>query len=401
MKRFASLLAAASIVGGGGALAVTDAAATASPGASSALPTLTVALTGTHGIAVSGSMVSGAVNVVSTYSGKGTGEFGIFRLSPGASFAQASNAVPSHHGDLNALTPYGSLFVDAAAPGSVQTVLTPGTYVALNITGNGPAAAEPFAVTPSSSPAALPAAAATETLDRVRLQGAQRAARRHHRPRAERRVPGPHGRPDRGAGTPATGRELITLLKAGKNRAARKLRKRVRQPDRSRVAGGDAAGGSQREARLLRPGVLHEHRGWSRPHAARDGAPDPGGQVNANGQLRPDAEAARLRSRGRRAGLLALAVMFSAGIHSALVPEHLKEMPPLGWSFIAAAAIGAALACALVASPEDQRFGQARRRVPRGRGARSGAVRDRQGSPASAVPLSRSRRSRWSARPAS
>jgi hypothetical protein len=76
--------------------------------------------------------------------------------------------------------------------------------------------------------------------------------------------------------------------------------------------------------------------------------------VNANGQLRPDAEAARLRSRGRRAGLLALAVMFSAGIHSALVPEHLKEMPPLGWSFIAAAAIGAALACALVASPEDQ-----------------------------------------------
>ena len=59
MKRFASLLAAASIVGGGGALAVTDAAATASPGASSALPTLTVALTGTHGIAVSGSMCRG------------------------------------------------------------------------------------------------------------------------------------------------------------------------------------------------------------------------------------------------------------------------------------------------------------------------------------------------------
>ena len=46
-------------------------------------------------------------------------------------------------------------------------------------------------------------------------------------------------------------------------------------------------------------------------------------------------EAARLRSRGRRTGLLALAVMFSAGMHLALVPEHLKEMPPLGWSFIA------------------------------------------------------------------
>ncbi len=64
-------------------------------------------------------------------------------------------------------------------------------------------------------------------------------------------------------------------------------------------------------------------------------------------------EAARLRSRGRRAGLLALAVMFSAGIHAALVPEHLQEMPPLGWSFIAAAALGVALAWALVAKPEN------------------------------------------------
>jgi len=31
----------------------------------------------------------------------------------------------------------------------------------------------------------------------------------------------------------------------------------------------------------------------------------------------------------KHTGLLALAVTFSAGIHAALVPEHLKEMPPL------------------------------------------------------------------------
>lgn len=49
--------------------------------------------------------------------------------------------------------------------------------------------------------------------------------------------------------------------------------------------------------------------------------------------------------------LLALLVTFSAGMHAALVPEHLKEMPPLGWSFIVAAVLGAALAVALVASP--------------------------------------------------
>ena len=56
------------------------------------------------------------------------------------------------------------MVVSADAPGTVQTVLTPGNYVALNLTGNGPAAnVAQFTVTQSSSPAALPAAAATET----------------------------------------------------------------------------------------------------------------------------------------------------------------------------------------------------------------------------------------------
>ena len=51
-----------------------------------------------------------------------------------------SSAVQSHHGDINALTPFGSLIVAADAPGTIQTVLTPGNYVALNLTGNGPSA---------------------------------------------------------------------------------------------------------------------------------------------------------------------------------------------------------------------------------------------------------------------
>jgi hypothetical protein len=58
----------------------------------------------------------------------------------------------------------------------------------------------------------------------------------------------------------------------------------------------------------------------------------------------------------KRTGLLALAVTFSAGIHAALVPEHLKEMPPLGYAFIAAAAIGGLLAWALVSRPNDRRL---------------------------------------------
>ena len=58
----------------------------------------------------------------------------------------------------------------------------------------------------------------------------------------------------------------------------------------------------------------------------------------------------------KRAGLLALAVTFSAGIHAALVPEHLREMPRLGYAFIAAATIGGVLAWALVSRPDDRRL---------------------------------------------
>jgi len=56
-----------------------------------------------------------------------------------------------------------------------------------------------------------------------------------------------------------------------------------------------------------------------------------------------------------RTGLLALAVTFSAGIHAALVPEHLEEMPPLGYAFIAAAVAGGLLALGLVSRPDDRR----------------------------------------------
>jgi hypothetical protein len=172
VKRFASRAIAVGALSLGLVVALGSGVASAIHArASSSLPTLNVALSGTTGVSVSGSMVSGAVNVTSTFSGKAPSgpnsngpTVGLVRLNPGATLQEAAGAVQSHKGDINALTPYGTLFVDASAPGTVQTTLTAGRYVALNITGNTPAFAT-FTVTQSSSPAALPAAATLKAIE--------------------------------------------------------------------------------------------------------------------------------------------------------------------------------------------------------------------------------------------
>ncbi|MGB8879526.1 MAG: hypothetical protein WCD11_24640 [Solirubrobacteraceae bacterium] len=158
MKRFASLIAVPAVVT---ACLFALAGGAAAASAASALPTLNLALTGKTGISVSGSEVSGAVNVVSTFTGKGQGQAALVRLNPALppaqALAQGFQAVQSHHGDLNALTALGDALVfDAGAPGTAQTVLTPGAWVALNVTGSGNPVFMPFTVSPSSSPAALP-----------------------------------------------------------------------------------------------------------------------------------------------------------------------------------------------------------------------------------------------------
>lgn len=57
-----------------------------------------------------------------------------------------------------------------------------------------------------------------------------------------------------------------------------------------------------------------------------------------------------------RTGLLALAVAVSAGTDIGLTPQHLKETPRLGYSFIVAAVLGIAIAVALVSRPGDRRI---------------------------------------------
>lgn len=219
MRRLASLLAVASAFVGVVALSLSGGAAAAT---ASSLPTIKIALTGTKGVSVSGAEVSGAVSVVSTFSGKGQGGVGLVRLNPGSSLQQAVGAVQSHHGDLNALTPYGSLFVDADAPSTVQTVLSPGSYVALNVTGNGSPAFATFTVTRSSAPAALPAASATETA----IEFAFRGPTVLHDGTIVRSQNGGwlvHMIDLIGVRNATTGRQVIALLRAGKGGKAMKL----------------------------------------------------------------------------------------------------------------------------------------------------------------------------------
>ena len=209
--------------------ALTITAATLLPGgasgasAASALPALNVAVAGKTGIAVSGSEVSGAVSISSTFSGKGQGGYGLVRLNQGVSFAEALHAVQSHHGDPNALTPFGSILVSADAPGTVQTVLAPGNYVALNLTGNGPAAnVAQFTVTPSSSPAALPAPAATETSIEFGFKG-PKVLHDGTLVRAENGGYLVHMDVLIGARNKRGAQKIAALLKAGKDNKAHKL----------------------------------------------------------------------------------------------------------------------------------------------------------------------------------
>ena len=65
---------------------------------------------------VSGTLQSGAVDVVSTTTGEAEGEPMLVRLDPGVTFAEASAAVAAHKGDPNYLDPYGAIVFDVYSP---------------------------------------------------------------------------------------------------------------------------------------------------------------------------------------------------------------------------------------------------------------------------------------------
>ena len=143
----------------------------AAPAASGAatLPTLNISVTKTS-VAVSGSTVSGAVNVVTT-AAKGLKEPAgvLVLLKPGVTVAEFEAFTKSKQfSDPNNVSKLGAIVFDAEGkPGGTseaQTVLQPGNYVALNAEGESPGNPPhtTFTVTAAPAPAALPAAQAVE-----------------------------------------------------------------------------------------------------------------------------------------------------------------------------------------------------------------------------------------------
>lgn len=101
-------------------------------------------------------------------------------------------------------------------------MLTPGSYVALNITGNGEPAFQQFTVTQSSSPAALPAARTTQSAIEFAFRGA-RVLHNGTVARAQNDGYLVHMITLIGVRNQATGKNVVGLLQAGKDRRAQRL----------------------------------------------------------------------------------------------------------------------------------------------------------------------------------
>lgn len=148
------------VAAGGLALASGSAAASSAKG----LPVLTLSMNGSA-ITVGGSTTSGAVNVRSTVSGERQGRAILVRINKGVTQAQFVKALQMASKDPNAVQPVGAIVFDSATrkgqTSNVQTALAPDRYAALDVAGKGQPRVAMFTVSKSSSPAKLPAAAAT------------------------------------------------------------------------------------------------------------------------------------------------------------------------------------------------------------------------------------------------
>jgi hypothetical protein len=122
-----------------------------------ALPVITVKMTGKK-ITVGGALVSGGVRVVSTVTGEPAGGPTFIRLNPGVTVAQFFKAA---QGDPNNVALIASIVFSPPAnkgTSSAQVSLRPGHYVAVDLAPSPPAMpVTTFKITKSPSAATLPA----------------------------------------------------------------------------------------------------------------------------------------------------------------------------------------------------------------------------------------------------
>jgi len=138
------------------------------------LPSLDLAVT-KNNVVVSGSEVSGPVNVVATVTGEASDVPGLVLLKPGVTAAQFGKLVDSlpSNAPFDAIDPYATVVYDGPTtlkghPSTVQVDLPAGNYVAIN-NGN---ARTPFTVSLASTAATLPAPQATITAIDFAFRGA-------------------------------------------------------------------------------------------------------------------------------------------------------------------------------------------------------------------------------------
>ncbi len=148
------------------ALAATASLAAAGVAQASTLPTVSIAISPTSAT-VSGTLQSGAVNVLTSDTGVKEAAVIVFLLKPGVSVAEAEAFTKEKKGrDPNNTGKLGSIVFDTEAStgqtSEAQTDLQPGQYIVLVAAGEGQAQVRTsFTVSAAKSPATLPAPQAT------------------------------------------------------------------------------------------------------------------------------------------------------------------------------------------------------------------------------------------------
>jgi uncharacterized cupredoxin-like copper-binding protein len=218
--KFAATIAAALCVA-----AVTTTMALGSGGTQSvALPTIDVAMSGKT-MSVTGTLQSGAVTVRSNVTTDKGASPVFIHLNQGITAQQVFSLMGSKKGqDPNNLTPLGSIVFDidvAKGTTDVQAVLPAGNYVGLDASHNKPITTT-FTVEPNTSPAVLPAATQTQSAVDFGFHGPT-VLKNGTTIRATNEGWVVHMIDAFGVKTPAVGRTVMQLLKAGKDNQAEKL----------------------------------------------------------------------------------------------------------------------------------------------------------------------------------